>query len=72
MAYVVWKEIQPLVIGTSDQRVQEKSSSEKKFESPKKLNFFPLKLFPFNIFLVHMDLGVLRIWQPTHFKAFSK
>ena len=28
------------------QRVEEKSLSGKKFESPKKSNFFPLELFP--------------------------
>ena len=31
-------------------RVEEKSSSGKKFELPKKSNFFPLELFPPNIF----------------------
>ena len=44
---------------TSDSRVfqgvKEKSSSGKKFESPKKSNFFPLKLFSSIFFLVHME-----------------
>ena len=52
--------------------VKEKSSSGKKFESPKKSNFFPLKLFSSKIFLVHMEADVLQQWQTTHFKACSK
>ena len=53
-------------------RDQEKSSSGKKFESPKKSNFFPLELFSSNFFLVHIELEVLQRWQTTHFKACSK
>ena len=51
---------------------QEKSSSGKKFELPKKSNFFPLELFSSNFFLVHMEAEVLQQWQTTHFKACSK
>ena len=46
---------------------QEKSSSGKKFESPKKSNFFSLKLFSSNFFLVHIELEVLQRWLvPNH------
>ena len=46
---------------------QEKSSSGKKFESPKKSNFFPLELFSSNFFLVHIELEVLQRWLvPNH------
>ena len=46
--------------------------SGKKFELPKKSNFFPLELFSSNFFLVHMEAEVLQQWQTTHFKACSK
>ena len=39
---------------------QEKSSSGKKFESPKKSNFFPVELFSSKNFLVHMEPDVLQ------------
>ena len=51
---------------------QEKSLSRKKFESPKKSNFFPLELFSSNCLLVHMEAEVLQQWQTIHFKACSK
>ena len=38
---------------------QEKSSSGKKLELPEKSNFFPLKLFSSNFFLVHIKAVVL-------------
>ena len=52
--------------------VEEKSSSRKKFESPKKSSFFSLELFSSKFFLVHMEAVVLQQWQTTHFKAYSK
>ena len=54
------------------ERDQEKSSSGKKFESPKKSNFFPVELFSSKFFWVHMEPDVLQQWQTTHFKACSK
>ena len=51
---------------------QEKSSSGKKFESPKKSNFFPVELFSSKFFWVHMEPDVLQQWQTTYFKACSK
>ena len=44
----------------------------KKFELPKKSNFFPLELFSSKLFLVHMEAEVLQHWQTTHFKAYSE
>ena len=41
-------------------RDQKKSLSGKKFELPKKSNFFPLELVSPNFFLVHKDLEVLQ------------
>ena len=51
------------------QWVEEKSSSGKKVELSKKLNFFPLELFSSKSFLVHMEAKMLQEWQTTCFKA---
>ena len=51
---------------------QEKSLSGKKFESPEKLNFFFTELFFLYFFFLHMELGVIHMWQATHFKVYSK
>ena len=45
-----------------------KKCERKKFESPKKLNFFPFELFSSILFLVHMEAEALQ-WQTTHLKA---
>ena len=52
-------------------RDPEKSSSGKKFESPKKSNFFFSNFF-LQFFFVHMEAAVLQQWQTTHFKACCK
>ena len=45
-----------------------KKFERKKFECPKKSNFFPLKLFSSKFFMVHMEAEVLQQWQTTHFR----
>ena len=40
-----------------------KKFERKKFESPKKLNFFPLRLFSSKMFLVLMEAEVLQQWD---------
>ena len=53
-------------------RVEEKSSSGKKVRIAKKVKRFSSQIFPSELFLAHVDLGVLQKWQTTHFKACSK
>ena len=51
---------------------QEKGSTGKRFESPKKSNLFPVEPFSSKFFYVHIEAVILQKWQTTHFKACSK